>query len=140
MPGKRFYFVNSTALIPVIQRQVRILSFDPPLINGVRSILGVSPTTVEIMGRGVAPGADDGFLARLNKEIHPPLSAGPMLDAMNDKVMQLLDASLSAFAAKGEAVVSLYDWVRRTVMVATTDTVFGPKNPFRDPENITAWM
>ncbi len=123
-----------------MQRQFRTLSFDPPLVQCVRSILGVSQATVDIMNRGVAAGCEASFLARLNKAVHPSLSAGPALDAMNKKVVRLLEHSLSELATKGPTTVRMYSWIRETVMVATTDSVFGPRNPFREPVNIAAWM
>ncbi|KAH8898550.1 cytochrome P450 [Thozetella sp. PMI_491] len=141
VPGKRFYFVNSKALIAPIQKQYRTLSFDPAIIQGVRSILGVSPVTLDIMNRGVTPGSEISFLARLNRAVHPSLSAGSAaLDAMNRGVVEILERSLSEFAEKGPTVIKMYDWIRRTVMVATTDIMFGPGNPFKEPENVDAWI
>ncbi|GAB1317750.1 hypothetical protein MFIFM68171_07960 [Madurella fahalii] len=132
VPGKRFYFVNSIPLITTVQRHSRILSFDPPIVQGVRSILGVSQTTVDIMNRDVAAGGEDSFLFRLNKAVHSSLSAGRALGVLSENAVRLLEYSLSELAAKGPTVVKMYDWVRRTVMVATTDSVFGPRNPFHD--------
>ncbi len=92
------------------------------------------------MDQDVVAGGDASYLSRLNKAVHSLLSPGQALAEMNKKAVLALEKSLSELAAQGPTTVDLLDWVQRTVMGATTDSVFGPRNPFRDHENVAAWM
>lgn len=64
---------------------------------------------------------------------HPSLNPGPKLDILNRKSVQIVASSLSKFAQKGPSTISLFDWVSSQVMAATTESIYGPQNPFRDP-------
>ncbi|GAB1311869.1 hypothetical protein MFIFM68171_02079 [Madurella fahalii] len=139
-PASHVYFINSIDLIPIVQRHFRTLSFDPPIIDGVHKILGVSQNTLDIMNQDVVADGDASYLTRLNKAVHSLLSPGPMLADMNKKAVSALEQSISELVAQGPTAVDMLDWVQRTVMGATTDSVFGPRNPFRDPDNVAAWI
>ncbi|KAK1756538.1 cytochrome P450 [Echria macrotheca] len=85
-------------------------------------------------------GTDRNFLPRLHKAVHGALAAGPELNVMSAHTVGLLERTLSDLAGRGTTPVKLYDWMRRNVMVATTNTIFGPMDPFQHPANIDAWI
>lgn len=76
---------------------------------------------------------DNGALFGTPQLFHPGLNPGPQLDVLNRKSVQVVASSLSKFAQKGPSTISLFDWVSRQVLAATTESVYGPQNPFRDP-------
>ncbi|CAD6447908.1 c14e0334-a53c-4457-8dd9-2fc4d010469c [Sclerotinia trifoliorum] len=47
--------------------------------------------------------------------------------------------SLEKLGKNGSTVVELFSWVRRQLFMATTESIFGPKNPFRDSTLEQAW-
>lgn len=142
MPGTRMYVVNSTALIPVVQRQFMTLAFPPIEVRAVVNAMGASKTAEAILMKDVD--AKDGnwnraYPVSFSKAIHPAMSPGPSLDAMNWAAIQSLAQVLETLAAKAPRVVDLFGWVRHEVSLATSDAVYGPMNPFRDTAIETAF-
>lgn len=76
---------------------------------------------------------DNGALFGTPHLFHPSLDPGPQLDILNRTSVKIVASSLSNFAEKGPSTISLFDWISRQVMAATTESVYGPQNPFRDP-------
>lgn len=141
LPGIRIYIVNSTSLIQPVQRQVRTVSFSPILVQMAKTIMAVSQEAYDIISKD--PIEDYGFVLGVPKANHPTLSPGPKLDALNRKTVQIIAMSLGDFAAKHTAQahvkVSMYAWVSEHIMSATTEGVYGPGNPFRDPKVRKIW-
>lgn len=71
------------------------------------------------------------------KAIHPPLFPGPGLDAMNRVMARRITSSLERIQSSED--IKLFDFVKREVTLATTDSVYGAKNPFRDPAIVKAF-
>lgn len=137
MPGSRIYVINSTSLIPIVQRQFRTLSFTALESKLARDVMGVSKSTHEIISRDNT--RDEGYLVTFPKYIHPAVSAGPGLDAMNRRSVEVLAESLDVWANRGPATVKMFKWIRHELLIATTEGVYGPKNPYRDPTMEEAW-
>jgi len=72
-----------------------------------------------------------GYSITFYKAIHAPLSPGFDLDAMNRVMAQKVAASIDQF--RGENVVQLFEFIRHEITLATTDSVYGPQNPFKNP-------
>ncbi|KAJ8113401.1 hypothetical protein ONZ43_g5164 [Nemania bipapillata] len=137
LPFVRFYVVNSSSLITSIQSQFRTLSFTAIEANIAANLIGVSKSTQAIIAHNVT--SDEGYLMSFPKYVHSALSAGPGLDAMNRRSIQVISDSLSASAKQEAITVGLFHWVRHELLMASTEGVYGPRNPFRDPAMETAW-
>ncbi|KAG8165573.1 hypothetical protein KVR01_004125 [Diaporthe batatas] len=137
LPGSRMYIVNSASLITAIQAQFRALSFTAIEANIAANLLGCKKETIDIIGRDV--NKDHGYLMSFPKENGYSHPAGPALDAMNRRAIQVIAESLDAWAQKKTTEIQLWQWVRHELLMASTEGVYGPKNPFRDPEMEKAW-
>ncbi|OTA90007.1 hypothetical protein M434DRAFT_78621 [Hypoxylon sp. CO27-5] len=137
MPGSRIYVINSTSLITSVQSQFRVLSFTAIEANLAANVFGISKATNEIIGRNVT--SDGSYLMSFPKYIHSALSAGPGLDVMNRRSIQVISESLDRWAKEGTTTIKLFEWVRHELLLASTDGVYGHKNPFRDPAMKKAW-
>lgn len=126
LPGSRLYVINDTALIPVLQRQVRTLSISPLLVRVFSHFMGVSRPALDIMGRD--PVEDRGFVHQMTIETTKGLAPGPNLDDLNSKAVNILIASLDRAPTK----VKMFEWASHEIMMATTNAVYGPRNPFKD--------
>lgn len=131
MPGVRLYIVNATSLISPIQRQVRNISFVPVTLKMHPTMMKLSPTTSRMISKDALE--ENGAVFGTPHLFHPSLNPGPQLDILNRKSAQIVASLLSKFAEKGPSTISLFDWVSRQVLAATTESVYGPQNPFRDP-------
>lgn len=132
LPGSRLYVINDTALIPVLQRQIRTLSNAPILVRVFSHFMGISGKALEIMGRD--PIESHGFVHQMTVETSKGLTPGPNLDDLNAKAVQFLNKSLEELCAeKMTNTVDLFNWASQKIMLATTNAVYGPQNPFKDP-------
>jgi len=135
LPGHRLYVVNSTSLIPIVQRQFRTLAFTPIEAKAAADVMGASNTANEILAQNMT--GDEGYLMGFAKAIHPALSPGASLDAMNRVTVQAIAESLNR--KRAPMTVDMFKWIRHKVVFATTEGVYGPKNPFRDAPIEDAW-
>ncbi|KAI1460935.1 cytochrome P450 [Annulohypoxylon moriforme] len=136
VPGFRLYVVNSTALIPIIQRRVKTISFSPIMVEMAARYMAVSKEAFKVISKN--PMDDHGFIAGMSKTTHVDLSHGPQLDSLNEKTIQALSASLDRIAAS-KGIVYMKRWVDTEIMMATTEGIYGPMNPFQDSKVVEAW-
>ena len=138
-PGVRLYVINSTSLIPAVQRHPRTISFSPIMIRLVSAMVGLSREGHKIAS--YEPLEDHGFTLGIAKTIHGTLAPGQKLDALNRRTVQCIADSLNKFSsANGSRTVKMYEWITHEAMMATTEGVYGPHNPYRDPETAAAWL
>lgn len=137
MPGSRLYVVNSPSLLGPIQNQVRKLSFTALEAAIAANIFGINKETNAIMGRDLTN--EHGYLMNFPKYVHSALSAGAGLDAMNRRAIEVISQSLDSWAARGSTNIKMFAWVRHELLLASTDAVYGPGNPFRDAAMEKAW-
>lgn len=138
MPGARIYVVNSTSLIPIIQRQFRTVAFTPFAARAFKYAMGGSKAANDIMALDMTE--DHGYLMSFDTAIHPAVSPGPALDAMNRASIQAVAASLDKLRRQSPTTIDMFKWIKHEVLLATTDAVYGPQNPYRNPAMEEAWQ
>ncbi|KAH8721505.1 cytochrome P450 [Phaeosphaeriaceae sp. PMI808] len=122
LPAARLYVINSTSLIPLVQRQYKVLAFPPLEAKLAKNVCGSSTTANDILNKNV--NGDEGFWGYSithYKAIHPPLFPGPGLDAMNRVMVQKIATSLHKLQTT--KVTKLFDFVKHEITHATTDSV-----------------
>lgn len=134
--GARLYVVNSPRLVPAVQKLHKTLSFAAVAAASARIFL-VSKQGREVIARGLMQ--DGSYTANFGAAIHPALAPGAHLNHMNRAAARSIAASLDARQAWGPQETNLFDWVRDQIVLATSDAVYGPHNPFRDPEVLQSW-
>lgn len=94
--------------------------------------MAVSKPGLEIMGR--EPIEDHGFVHQITLETSKGLAPGANLDHLNVTAVENLNMTLSAIASqKSTTEVKLFEWATHAIMMATTNAVYGARNPFKDP-------
>ncbi|KAF2115747.1 cytochrome P450 [Lophiotrema nucula] len=132
LPGSRLYIVNSPSLIPAVQREFKALAFPPIAANGAKTVCGSSKTANDILDTNVnGEEGDWGYSMTFYKRIHAALAPGPALDAMNRVMAEKISGSMDRL--EGEKTVQLLEFVKHEIAMASTDSVYGRKNPFKDP-------
>lgn len=86
MPGARISVVNSTNLVPAVQRQFRAVAFALFAARAFKYAMGGSKTANDMMAMNMTE--DHGYLMSFGKAIHPAVSPGPALDTMNRASIQ----------------------------------------------------
>jgi hypothetical protein len=62
-----------------------------------------------------------------------PSLAGDGLDKMNHAMITYVKTSVDGLANKIKPM-DLHMWCRHAITVASTDAVYGPQNPFKNPQ------
>jgi hypothetical protein len=115
-----------------VQRQFKALAFPPIEAKLASSVCGSSKTANDILMTNVnGEEGHWGYSITFYRMIHTPLNPGPELDAMNRVMAQKVTASIDGL--KAPKSVQLFEFIRKEITLATTDSVYGPENPFQDP-------
>lgn len=138
LPGARMYIVNAAALLPAVQRLYRTISFAAIEAQAATYIMSLSKSANDVVQHGLMD--DDSYTGSFASAIHPAMSPGANLDAMNRASVRAISVSLDKLqSAGGKTSVGLFKFMQHEIVLATTDAVYGPHNPFRDPEIEEAW-
>ncbi|KAI0444733.1 cytochrome P450 [Xylaria telfairii] len=136
LPFTRIYVVNSTDLIPLLQKKWRTISFAAIGAN-IGSLVGMSKEAIEVMHEDIT--SEHGFSVSWPRFIMPAMSLGKDLDAMNRAAITVFATETEKLRAQGVAVVGLGEWSRQAMVAATTEAVWGCQNPYRDIHVVEAW-
>lgn len=131
LPGSRLYVINSTSLIPTAQKQFKALAFPPLEAMAAKNICGSSKVANDILDTNI--NGDDGprsYSVSHYPAVRGPLSPGKGLDAMNRVMAEKVAVSIDGMKTKQR--VKLFEFISHEITIATTDSVYGPQNPFKD--------
>ena len=138
MPGGyKIYVANSIELIGAIQRQPKVLAFPPIEAKFAMIVCNLSKKANDILNVNTnGEQGDWGYSMEFHKSLHPSLASGAGLDAMNRIMIQNIASSIDRLQPVGgkPTRIGLMAWVRHEMTTATTESVYGPLNPFRDPK------
>lgn len=130
------YIVNSTELIPLLQKQWRTVSF-AAIAADAGFTVGMSKEAVRVMHQDLTN--EHGFSVSWPRFIIPAMSPGKDLDAINRRSVEVLANEMKTLKANGTVRLGLSRWSRQSMVTATTEAVWGPQNPYRDPAVVEAW-
>lgn len=141
MPGGKVYVINSPDLVLAVQRQPKKLSFWSLEATFTVGMAGLSKEAAAALQDNVHGENDqpslfmDGMRAT-QKELKPCEG----LDRMSLIAVQQLAASMARLCQSTTMQMDLWHWVNRELMASTTYSAYGPKNPFKDPDIVDAFL
>jgi len=133
-PGAKLYIVAKPALIQLIQKQSKALAFPPIAAEFASRVCGSSKEAHAILMKNVNGDEGEWGLSMETYEcMRAALAPGADLDAMNRVMFQNIAASIDELrTTKRMAKKGLAQWLRNTITIATTNSVYGPQNPYKD--------
>ena len=137
MPGrKKLYVVNSPALVQTVQRYPYQLSFWFIEAKFTSILGGLSAKTSELLRANVHGelGKSSLFLDGMkagHKAIMPGKEQERMSSVALGEITKALDRLESDLALRR---FDLWKWVEHEMLLWTTDSFYGPKNPYRNPQ------
>ena len=84
-----------------------------------------------IDGKIVGKEGKVGVTHETHKGMHREMAAGPNLDRMGKAMLSTLAPFLDEWAGEGGWEGDLFDWIRPRFTIASTEAIYGEKNPFR---------
>ncbi|KAI0431593.1 cytochrome P450 [Xylaria sp. FL1042] len=128
--GSRVYAVFSVPLIQSIQRESKALAFQPIQAKFSVKLCGVSSEAYRILERDMQ--TETGEYGNIYTAMHHALSPGKPFQDMSRMMVNRVCDTIDGIHAGSS--VRLDEWLRHHVTQATTDAVYGPHNPFQNPE------
>ena len=101
--------------------------------------MGATPAGQKILKMNRNGVGEHSYAIEFDKSIHSSVTPGAKLDAMNRLSVQKVCKILDTLASEPPKTIKLFEWVRENIAWATSEAVYGPENPFRDPENLAAF-
>ncbi|KAI0451597.1 cytochrome P450 [Xylaria acuta] len=136
LPFLRMYIVNDIDLIPIVQKQWRTISFAVFSANAGKQV-GMSKSAIKIMKEDLTH--EKGFSVSWPKYIAPSVAPGKDLDTINQQAIEGFATEMERLRAEGTIRVGLWQWSRHTMVVSTSNAIWGSQNPFQRKEVAEAW-
>jgi hypothetical protein len=105
----------------------------PMIAKGSIMISGFSMAGADIINTNTnGEDGDWGYVNTFHDAIQPAVSPGRNLDAMNRMMLGLVASQFDEQAKHQRQNVNLFEWVQHQITLATTNSIYGSGNPFRD--------
>lgn len=134
MLASKIYVVASPSLMYAVQRNNKIISFDPLFTTVAKHLAGIQGNALNMI-REVESGGHGLGREIMNAMI--PTLTGKSLDKMNDQILRSLRPLLDEL--DGIQTFDLYGWCRYAITVASTDAKYGQLNPYKVPATADAF-
>lgn len=135
MFGGNVYIIQSPDLIYSLQRQPKSLSFWFFEIQFSVRLGGLSKASADVLFRGITPESkDENLVIKSLKEAKVVMSPQGAIYEMNQIAAKVIVENMDEVQRKGKSVMDLAAWIQHEITIATTEAVYGPGNPYRDPE------
>ncbi|KAL9115254.1 MAG: hypothetical protein Q9227_001048 [Pyrenula ochraceoflavens] len=135
MLGSKSYVVSSPSLTLAIQKSVGTLSFNPFIVEVFKRMSGMPEPSAAIIRQDMDNKAVESYLQLTQKLEYSSMAPGPGLEPMYHDALKEFGSHLTAsLASQPGRPIGLFRWVRDIFTVASTRAMFGPTNPFADPE------
>lgn len=132
--GFKTYIVTSLELVHAIQKQPKNFSFAPVEAKFGSRVLGTSPETFKILMKTANGDKGDLIIStELIGNIRSAILSASNLEKMNRVMTQSIAGSFDSLeVATDKNKLKLANWLRRNLTMATTNSLYGPQNPFKD--------
>ncbi|KAJ5358371.1 cytochrome P450 [Penicillium cataractarum] len=127
MIASKIHVVASPGLIYAVQRNNKIISFDPLLTIVAKQVAGLQGDALNIIREVESEG--HGLGREIMNAMIPTLT-GKSLDKMTHQILRSLRPFFDDL--DGIHTVDLYDWCRHAITVSSTDAKYGHLNPYKD--------
>jgi hypothetical protein len=133
MPFQRLYVVHTPNLIQAIQSKANAATFIPNLLDFGMLFSGMNKQSHSILTKAFEANGN-----AFTMSVHKYLLSGPSLRAVTTTAVDKLSASLPNNFAKNDGE-GLLESVRHELTLALTGAIYGPENPYDDPETEASW-
>ena len=128
--GRRIYVIHDVDLSRVIQHKTDIFSFDPFVLLAAKHLANLSKKGLKLVTQ--TSDSHGGVIAESHRRLHKILSSSAELENMG---RAMFDSTVSIFDSLEESElenISLSEFIRHAITLASTTTAYGPMNPFAD--------
>lgn len=132
MLNGKVYVVTSIDLVNAINRNSKILAFNPFIAKLGKRITGHDDATSKIVQHNLNGENGPGYVTEIHDGTVSSLAPGTALESMTN--VMLLEASTYLQRLKQGEVINLFTWTRQMVTMCSTGAIYGLNNPFNQDE------
>lgn len=130
------YVVADPDLVQKVQKQHEVIAFTPIITKFAARTANVSDHSLRAI-------EEDNFALThaSNDVLVQGLKPGENLDNMNRIMLTQLNESMQKLQPRsgGMKTIKFNEWLKESLASATTRSLYGPKNPYDDPEIVDAF-
>ncbi|KAF2849591.1 cytochrome P450 [Plenodomus tracheiphilus IPT5] len=134
MPFQRLYILHAPHLIHAIQSKANTENFVPNLLEFGMLFSGLRNESQTTLRRAFGIHGN-GF----TMSVHKYLLSGPSLQSATNTAIDRLSSSLPN-NIKNNQKEGLFELLRHELTLALTAAIYGPENPYEDPDIESSWM
>ncbi|KAK2037679.1 cytochrome P450 [Colletotrichum somersetense] len=136
----KFYVFQDRKYFSAIQRNSRTLSFVPFVKKATYNIDGNGDKFAQLQDH-----IEGGPTAKEYEQVRrKTLAPGPDNDKMSlvaaQVQLEMVEKLLRDTAQSSAAQIDLFQWVRDTIIISTTEGIYGSSNPHRNPEHTADFL
>ncbi|KAI0451595.1 cytochrome P450 [Xylaria acuta] len=141
LPRAKMYVVTLPSLVAACDRQARVISFAPYVVDFARRILVTSQHGIDLLSKDLLEeNGPVGLRPETLKAISNSLMPGESLEELTRGILEHVSSFLESPSNIGEGKdVHLFHWTRQFLSLASTDVMYGPKNPMRNSKVMDAF-
>ena len=128
MLSRKVYVVVSPDLITAVNRNSKSLAFNPFIAQVGKRITGHSEATSRIVQHNLNGEDGPGYVIDIHDGTLAALAPGSDLEDMTEVMLHEVSRCLESLVDGVE--VDLFAWMKHTVTICSTRTIYGPSNPF----------
>lgn len=127
----RIYIVNDSRLASAIQRRSDVFSFDPFVLLTTERLAGTTKEGMKLVRQDITGGHHErGVVNDYQERTHKFLSSSSSLESMSYEMFRNITVVLQELGHNDGSVVNLSSWVKQAISITSTNTMYGPMNPF----------
>lgn len=125
--NQKAYMIISTNLVSSVQRNSKVISFEPLAATVAERVAGITGDGLKLYTPRELGGT--GMVDKLLQTMHSVL-LGADAEEMFSVTLKVLKKSLDNL--QPSEPIELFSWCRHAVTAATTDAIYGPRNPYKE--------
>ena len=94
-------------------------------------LAGTTNEGMKLVKQNVADGRlEPGLVLDLRDRMHKFLTSSSSLEGMSRDIFRNITVALEELGDKNDSVINLSSWIKYTISMTSTNTIYGPFNPF----------
>ena len=131
MATGRSYVVASPELVTAVQRNSKTLAFAPFVLKASSRMTRTSEEgNIEVAKNVMGEEGEHSLYRDTHKGMYMALAPGKDLDALNEDMIKGVSRLMNELDGPDGKEIDLFAWSQHIIGQASTDAVYGPKNPY----------
>ena len=133
MLSGKVYIVTSPSLVSAVNRNSRVLAFNPFIGQVGKRITGHDEATSRIVQHNLNGESGSGYAIEVHDATVAALAPGKNLENMTEAMLREASPYLDKLK---DQEIDLFAWTQQMVTICSTRAIYGPQNPFNSSPDL----